>query len=266
MADEKNAPDDGVTSGTTVGVDRLDLKEPPRAAAAAVAAAAESEMSEDERLARDMQLAFDLDAAGAEADRAGRNATKKEKAYKFNSDVQAIEKGGYPTSLSVDHMLFVTCEVEGRLIEMLVDTGASISAISYKMVKKLGLSKKVNSTVEGTASGVGSVQIRGILENVACQIGHVEFRLYFLVLESDDPWLILGLDQMRRFRCLVDLDANVLVFGGRDGVSIPFLEPDVAAAAIARKLGIGAVSDRYYQEAAEASAPRRGLASLFGRR
>jgi len=209
----------------------------------------DQQLSEDEKMARDMQLALELQdaedlraaeeaseaAAAATARRLSADNAASARAVN-NSAVMAIESGGYPTSLGIEHMLFVTCEVEGRLVEMLVDTGASVSAISYRMVKKLGLKKHLNRGVGGSASGVGETNVCGLLENVACQIGHVEFRLYFLVLENDDPWLILGLDQMRRFKCMVDLEDYNLIFGGKDGVKVPFLEPEVAAVAIAKKL------------------------------
>ena len=35
---------------------------------------------------------------------------------------------------------------------------------------------------------------------------------------------MLGLDQLRRFKCIIDLEQNVLVFGGAGGVQVPFRE------------------------------------------
>lgn len=104
------------------------------------------------------------------------------------------------------------------------------------MVHRLGLSKHLNQNIQGKASGVGATSIVGLLENVVCLINYVEFRLYFLVLDSNDPWLILGLDLMRRYKCVVDLEKNVLVFGGREGVEVPFLDAEMAGEAAARKI------------------------------
>ena len=98
-------------------------------------------------------------------------------------------------------------------------------------------------------------------------MGHVEFRLFFLVLDNNDPFLILGkelknafprditswwhplphdivfssstspgLDQMRRFKCLVDLESNVLRFGGKEGVEVPFLDPEMSREAANKKI------------------------------
>eukprot|EP00536_Pseudo-nitzschia_multiseries_P014238 jgi/Psemu1/214155/e_gw1.676.13.1 len=100
--------------------------------------------------------------------------------------------------------------------------------MSVDMAVSLGLEGKINRTIHGDAIGVGSSNIVGILKNVELLVGHVEFRLFFLVVDSALPCCILGLDQMRRFRCLIDLDSNVLTFGGRDGVSVPFLSREEA--------------------------------------
>ena len=49
------------------------------------------------------------------------------------------------------------------------------------------------------------------------------------------PYAILGLDQMRRFKCLVDLDEGLLVFGGKGGVTEPFL-PQEEAMVVAQQM------------------------------
>eukprot|EP00339_Tiarina_fusa_P016041 CAMPEP_0117031446 /NCGR_PEP_ID=MMETSP0472-20121206/22598_1 /TAXON_ID=693140 ORGANISM="Tiarina fusus, Strain LIS" /NCGR_SAMPLE_ID=MMETSP0472 /ASSEMBLY_ACC=CAM_ASM_000603 /LENGTH=220 /DNA_ID=CAMNT_0004739767 /DNA_START=186 /DNA_END=845 /DNA_ORIENTATION=+ len=171
---------------------------------------------EDLQFARDMQLAYELQEK--EDKRAERRRKKEEK---HNS---TLEDGFSPAKLSADHMLFVSCTVESsRQVHLLVDTGASASAMSTNMVYQLGLETKLNQEIVGAAKGVGSSNIVGVVENVECIIGHVEFRLFFMVLEGQMPYAILGLDQMRRFKCQVDLDEDVLVFGGKDGVKEPFL-------------------------------------------
>jgi predicted aspartyl protease len=134
---------------------------------------------------------------------------------------------------SAELMLFVPCEIDGNFVQLFVDCGASISAISQCMVQQLGLQNKVNRAVAGTAVGTGSASIVGMLENVACTIGHVEFMMRFIVLDTPRPTLLLGLDQLRRFKCVINLDDNTLTFGGKDGVSVEFLSPELAAQAAA---------------------------------
>jgi Aspartyl protease len=195
-----------------------------------------SNVQDDEQLARDIQMALELQ------DQEDRLAT--EFAGGGGGELSRVAgddphgSSGYPLNdwNRLDHMLFVACEVEGRLVEMLVDSGASSSCISFAMVQYLQLERHFNRGVRGEATGAGKAQIVGILENVSCQIGHVEFRLFFLVLDTQRPYLILGLDQMRRFSCVIDLENNNLLFGGRDGVSTPFLSRELAHEAALRPL------------------------------
>jgi hypothetical protein len=217
------------------------------------------DISEDERLARDMQMAMDLQAAeDDEQQQASRSLRDKRNEH--------LLENGLPTSFGIEHMLFVSCTVEGRKIEMLVDSGASTSAISMKLVKKLKLEKKLDRSICGKATGVGTANIEGILSNVNCRMGHVEFLLYFLVIDTSDPWLILGLDQMRRFKCLIDIENEKLVFGGKDGVAVPFLNKEKAAAAIAKRIPPTAEDPETQPAQQNDSNPVSRFTSFFDRR
>ena len=68
----------------------------------------------------------------------------------------------------------------------------------------------------------------GHCRNVRLEMGHVEFLCDFAVLDVEASIAMLGLDALRFFRCIVDLDRNVLVFGGAGGVEVPFLPPERA--------------------------------------
>eukprot|EP00927_Polykrikos_kofoidii_P063599 TRINITY_DN58444_c0_g1_i1.p1 TRINITY_DN58444_c0_g1~~TRINITY_DN58444_c0_g1_i1.p1 ORF type:complete len:299 (+),score=38.35 TRINITY_DN58444_c0_g1_i1:90-986(+) len=128
-----------------------------------------------------------------------------------NSDVQQLEA------------LYVSCEIGANDVQMLVDTGAQTSIISQPLAEQLDLLSRLDRTMRGVASGVGQADIVGRLWGITVKLGHVEFQLDFSVLSMPRPIIILGLDLMRRFRCLVDLDKGCLVFGGHGGVQVPFV-------------------------------------------
>eukprot|EP00934_Nitzschia_sp_Nitz4_P005753 Nitzschia sp. Nitz4//scaffold189_size62959//34880//35620//NITZ4_006310-RA/size62959-processed-gene-0.39-mRNA-1//-1//CDS//3329539902//5743//frame0 len=211
------------------------------------------DLDPDEQFARDVQLAYDLQA---------REERKERRRTQYVQDAQAnvVGDGFYHGALNADHMLFVSCTIDSRQVEMLVDTGASASAMSMEMVHRLGLSSKFNTSIGGLASGVGSSNILGIVENVNCTIGHVEFRLFFMVLEGSMPYCILGLDQMRRFKCMVDLDEEMLIFGGKDGVRVDFL-PQTEAAKVASRM-MATMGD--VQIPSSTMEPRRSGTSVVG--
>lgn len=123
-------------------------------------------------------------------------------------------------------LLYVACEIKGSVVEMMVDSGSQTSVMSSAMMTTLGLEKRLNEKYIGVCAGIGETRIIGRIENCPVRMGHVEFRLYFLVLDSPHNMMIFGIDQMRRFKCLIDLENDVLIFGGRGGVEVPFLPPD----------------------------------------
>ena len=109
-------------------------------------------------------------------------------------------------------LVFVPAEINGRVVEMMVDTGAQSSVISAQLMRTLGLQSKLNTSMQGVAQGVGQARILGVIENCPVSIGHVEFLLYFLVLDVPQDMMIMGIDQMRRFKCLIDLENNKVRF------------------------------------------------------
>jgi len=115
----------------------------------------------------------------------------------------------------------------GGKVEMMIDSGASNSAISYGLAKRLGLDRMM-SPLNGRAFGVGSAQIVGHIANVPCVLKNMEFLIDFLVLDGEqynhlDDLLLLGLDQMRKHGCMIDLQNEIIYFGGlgAGGVQVP---------------------------------------------
>ena len=134
-------------------------------------------------------------------------------------------------STATTHMCLVPCvlghdEPTGIAVEMMIDTGAQVSVLSVGLARRLGWMHQLDTRHQGLASGVGQARILGRLSNVPCSIGHVEFLFHVYVLDTPDPILLLGMDLLRQYKCVVDLERDVLIFGGRQGVEVPLLPPD----------------------------------------
>ena len=108
----------------------------------------------------------------------------------------------------------------------MVDTGAESSVISESLAKELGLYHLLDRRAQGVAAGVGQARIVGEIRNAVVTLGHVEFEMEFMVLQVPQKLMLLGLDQMRKYKCIVNLEKDVLVFGGSGGVEVPMLPPD----------------------------------------
>lgn len=122
-------------------------------------------------------------------------------------------------------LIYVACEIGDVAVEMMVDTGAQTSVISEPLVRRLNLASRIDSSQQGVAAGVGRARILGKLRKVPVKLGHVEFALDLSVLGHEENLLLLGIDQMRRFKCIVDIPGKSLRFGGSDGIEVPFLPP-----------------------------------------
>jgi len=106
---------------------------------------------------------------------------------------------------------------------MMIDSGASSSVISMGLAQRLGLDGRITRS-NGVAYGVGTVNILGHIRNVPCMLGNVEFLIDFIVLDmTDQEMLLLGLDQMRKYKCIIDLERELILFGGNGGVEVPML-------------------------------------------
>lgn len=144
-----------------------------------------------------------------------------------------------PSNEPPSHMCIIPCELgKGICVEMLVDTGAQSSVISYSLAQRLNLTNRLDRSHQGVAAGVGTARIMGKLRNITCTLHQVEFAMDFIVLDvQDSQLLLLGLDQMRKYKCIVDLERNLLIFGGMGGVEVPLLPPEQSHMNVRNSLG-----------------------------
>ena len=150
--------------------------------------------------------------------------------------------GPVPPRHNQTHMCLAPCVLgDGICVEMMVDSGAQSSVISITLAQQLGLVNRIDRSQRGVASGVGKANIVGRINNVICTLGagHVEFNMDFIVLDVNEKILLLGLDLMRRYKCILDLERDVLIFGGTGGVEVPLLPADEQHVNLRNTLGDG---------------------------
>merc|ERR1711920_742897 len=123
-------------------------------------------------------------------------------------------------------LCYVPCVIgKDVCVEMMVDTGAQTSVMSLSLARQLGMEQRIDRRHMGIAAGGGRAKIVGKLVGVICELVQVEFVMNFSVLDVPDKLLLLGLDLMRKYKCVVNLDKDTLVFGGEDGVAVSLLPP-----------------------------------------
>ena len=100
---------------------------------------------------------------------------------------------------------YATCEIAKRIISGLVDTGASISLMSFALMELLGM--KIDRAPRApflTANGSPSMPL-GIIEDVAVTFGTLTITVDMVVTEAASYDVILGMDWLTRANAKVDL-------------------------------------------------------------
>ena len=73
-------------------------------------------------------------------------------------------------------------------------------------------------------AGVGLAAVLGWLRSIPVRLEHLQLSVDFAVLADSEPIFLLGIDQLRKFHCVVDLDERCLRFGAGAALgSVPFL-------------------------------------------
>ncbi|GMH71011.1 hypothetical protein TL16_g05545 [Triparma laevis f. inornata] len=93
-----------------------------------------------------------------------------------------------------------------------VDTGAQVTVLSLSYVRKLGLSKLVDSQYKTTASGVGTGTIVGKIHDVMFDVGGQQVTVDVMVL--DDEGREGSIDGLMGLDLLKKLDASVGINSG----------------------------------------------------
>jgi len=127
-----------------------------------------------------------------------------------------------PESLFPVHMLFINIEINNKKVNALVDTGAQSSFMSADLCRKCNLMSMVDKRFQGIARGVGSSRILGVIHSAQIKIMNKVIMLKINIIENNEIGFVLGLDNLRKYNCNVDLKKNRLVFPDI-GITAPFL-------------------------------------------
>ena len=127
-----------------------------------------------------------------------------------------------PESLFPVHMLFINIEINNKKVNALIDTGAQSSFMSADLCRKCNLMSMVDKRFQGIARGVGSSKILGVIHAAQIKIMNKVIMLKINIIENNEIGFVLGLDNLRKFNCNVDLKKNGLIFPDI-GITAPFL-------------------------------------------
>ncbi|VDO47608.1 unnamed protein product [Onchocerca flexuosa] len=111
-------------------------------------------------------------------------------------------------------MLFIKMKINGVEVKAFVDSGAQVSILSDSIAQRCNLMRLVDKRFQATVHGVGGAQqLLGKIHACQVQIEEQFFSCNFDVLANRDIDVLLGLDILKRHRCVINLQDNSLRFG-----------------------------------------------------
>lgn len=122
------------------------------------------------------------------------------------------------------NLLYVPCKVNGVDIIGMVDTGAQVTIMSSEVARKCNLGWLIDTKHQSIMKGVGEAKAVGRIYGTQIQFGDIMLQCSITVVDTNIDFII-GCDQLRRHKCVVDLAKNVLRVGSTE---VPFLgEKDI---------------------------------------
>jgi hypothetical protein len=151
---------------------------------------------------------------------------------------QAMQE--YPESMGRVLMLYIEAKINNNPLQAFVDSGAQMTIMSKKCADRCGILHLVDTRFAGMAVGVGTGKILGKVHIVQLQIGDCYFPCSVTIMDdatlptgggdddgaakAKDMDFLLGLDCLKRFKCMIDLGDGTLKFRLGDSImETPFL-------------------------------------------
>jgi len=101
-------------------------------------------------------------------------------------------------------------EINNYVVEGLVDIGASMSVMAVAMVRELGIMHLVvGSETYKTTLGVVT-QALGRIDEVLVKVGVVQCTMTFMVVDTGNYDVLLGLDFLIKIRAIVDVERGLI--------------------------------------------------------
>ncbi|KAJ9525562.1 hypothetical protein QJQ45_003058 [Haematococcus lacustris] len=121
------------------------------------------------------------------------------------------------------HMLYISMEVNNVPVKAFVDSGAQMTIMTHDFAERCGLLRLMDTRFQGVARGVGSSKILGKVHQAQAKVGGHFLTVAITILEQKSgPPFILGLDQLKKHACCINLKTNKLQFTAAE-VEVPFL-------------------------------------------
>jgi len=107
--------------------------------------------------------------------------------------------------------------VNGEVYKVIPDSGAAISVISLKLVKKMGLEKDIvaedSSKLRALAEHIKTI---GVIENASLKIATAEIPIDLQVVDTTEEDFLLGMDWFNQYEVTLKTKEKELIFRSQE--------------------------------------------------
>jgi predicted aspartyl protease len=142
-------------------------------------------------------------------------ARKKKDAEVANNQVSMVSTAPTLRRICVNKThrsktLHLLVEMNGYVVEGLVDTGASMLVLATTVVREMGMMHLVTGSENyKTASGVVTRAL-GRIDEMPVKVGDVQCTMTFMVVDTDSYDVLLGLDLLIKIGAIVDVERGLI--------------------------------------------------------
>jgi hypothetical protein len=116
--------------------------------------------------------------------------------------------------------LFLNAHIGEAEVCMSVDTTAGQCQMSTAVMDYLGLRDQMEDTFDIVDSG----NTLGEIADVFVSVDNFRMKLTFLVTDRPDNFVVIGINELRNYDCIIDLPSNHIKFGGQNGTAVQFMK------------------------------------------
>ncbi len=155
-------------------------------------------------------------------------ARKKKDAKAVNNQVSMVSAAPTLRRICINKThrsktLHLPVEMNGYVVEGLVDTRASMSVLATTVVREMGMMHLVTGSENYKIASRMDTQALGRIDEIPVKVGGVQCAMTFMVVDTDSYDVLLGLDLLIKIGTIVDVERGLIQVRHGPGTNVEVL-------------------------------------------
>ncbi|XP_036961967.1 nuclear receptor-interacting protein 3-like [Acanthopagrus latus] len=125
-----------------------------------------------------------------------------------------------------EDFIYVPSKCLGHEVNLLIDTGCKLNLMSSVTVERLGLKDLVDENKMETEGFPfqRKLCVDGHIRELSLTVGQLRIMCSFAIIESNRPLMSLGNKTLKKLKCVIDTEKQMLVFGTNVREQVQFVK------------------------------------------